>query len=65
MPEKASMLKHANTFLAQKVDGILQDKESSGPLPLKRIQSLRQTKQTSKIKASKPKNRASKGSNND
>ena len=57
MSEKT--LKPSNvTFLAQKSEGILQDKESAVPLPLKRIQSQRHTKQMSKLKAAKPKSRA-------
>ena len=65
MSEKT--LKPSNaTFLAQKSgEGILQDKESAGPLPLKRIQSQRHTKQMSKLKTTKSKNRAQNDVNDD
>ena len=65
MSEKTLKPTNATAFLAQKSEGILQGKESSGPLPLKRIQSQRHTKQMTKLKAVKPKIRAQNDCNDD
>ena len=65
MSEKTLKPTNTTAFLAQKSEGILQDKESAGPLPLKRIQSQRHTKQMSKLKTTKSKNRAQNDVNDD